>query len=149
MTFIPFDNMKSLALWELGHNLVYLSWDSTRGCRLTRSQQNGTTALVGCTQDPSRVAVSIKGGEPHAVLISVGSLARGPVASPRAVPKAGTATVEELRTIVSETHVTQGSSQYNEDNSGWGLRLSSYLLSSYLLQSLELLAASGLGSGLC
>lgn len=49
-------------------------------------------------------------------------------------------TVEELRTIVSETHVTQGSSQYNDDNLGWGL-----YLGPYLLQSLEVLAASELG----
>lgn len=49
-------------------------------------------------------------------------------------------TVEELRTIVNETHVTQGSSQYNDDNLGWGL-----YLGPYLLQSLEVLAASELG----
>lgn len=48
--------------------------------------------------------------------------------------------VEELRTTVNGTHVTQGSSQYNDDNLGWGL-----YLSPYLLQRLEVLAAPGLG----
>lgn len=43
----------------------------------------------------------------------------------------------------SETHVTQGSSQYNDDNLGWGL-----YLGLYLLQSLEVLAAPELGWGL-
>lgn len=64
------------------------------------------------------MAASSQGEESHAVLVSVNSLAGGPGASPRAVLRAGTSTVEELRMSVSKTHVIQGSSQYNEDKLG-------------------------------
>lgn len=54
MTFTPFDNMKSLGLWELGCNLVYLCCDSTRGCRLTSVQQNVTMVLLDGHRVPPR-----------------------------------------------------------------------------------------------